>query len=341
MILAVTLGDPGGIGPEIALKAACSRRWPSSLRLVLIGNRGTLRQQARQLRILLPPAWNPTEKKTIPAPVVNWEPDADSGDERFCAAWRAGTTGKTQGKAAAHWIRAAVRGCQEGWFDGMVTGPICKKSLQLARIPFPGHTEYLADLTGAQRYAMMLIGGQIRVVLATRHIPVARIATTLSRQIVIEAVQLTADAVDWLKLKNRTIGVCALNPHAGDQGLIGREEHTIIVPALRLLRRRKIDVEGPVPADVIFHKALKNHYGVVVAMYHDQALAPLKMIAFETGVNLTLGLPILRTSPDHGTAFDIAGTGSAHPGSMIEAIRLAAVLATRKNPWQASRKQST
>jgi 4-hydroxythreonine-4-phosphate dehydrogenase len=146
-------------------------------------------------------------------------------------------------------------------------------------------------------------------------------------------VQLAAQALPWLGVKQKTVGVCALNPHAGDKGILGREEITTIQPALLALRRQGLAVEGPVPGDVIFHQALQGRYGAVVAMYHDQGLGPLKMIAFEDGVNLTLGLPIVRTSPDHGTAFDIAGKGVAHAGSMVAAIRLAARLAHRKNPW--------
>ncbi|MFC1461258.1 4-hydroxythreonine-4-phosphate dehydrogenase PdxA [Verrucomicrobiota bacterium] len=333
IVLAVTLGDPGGIGPETALKAAHSGRRPSSLRLVLIGDRDILQRQARRLRLPMPPTWRPPEKETMASAVVNWEPEIEPGARRFHRTWKPGNTGKTQGKAAALWIRSAVAGCQAGWFHGMVTGPICKKSLKMAQVPFPGHTEYLASLTGTKRYAMMLVGGPLRVVLATRHLPLSRVPRALTRNRIIEAVRLASQAIPWLGLKPNTIGVCALNPHAGDMGLLGKEERDTIIPALRLLRRQGVNVDGPIPADVIFHQALKHRYGAVVAMYHDQGLAPLKMIAFESGVNLTLGLPIVRTSPDHGTAFDIAGKGTAHPGSMIEAIRLAFTLAKRKNPW--------
>lgn len=337
IVLAVTLGDPGGIGPETALKAACSGHWPLSLRLVLIGDRDILRQQARQLRLPMPPIWQPPKRKTIVPVVVNWEPEIDPGAERRHGAWKPGVTGKSQGNAASRWIRNAVAGCQAGWFDGMVTGPICKKSLDLAQVPFPGHTEYLAHLTGTRLFAMMLIGGPLRVVLVTRHLPVSEVPAAITRDRITETVLLASQAVDWLGLKTRTIGVCALNPHAGDQGLLGHEELDTITPALRSLRRQGVNVEGPIPADVIFYQAMQNRYGAVVAMYHDQGLAPLKMIAFESGINLTLGLPIVRTSPDHGTAFDIAGKGVAHPGSMIEAIRLAARLARRKNPWASGR----
>lgn len=332
--LAITLGDPGGIGPEIALKAAYAPHWPRGLRLVLIGHRRFLRHLAGRLQLPVPPVWDRRAKPTSASRVVVWEPEPYSPEMRSDALWRPGITGRRQGRVSALWIRSAVAGCLAGWFDGMVTGPVCKQSLHLAGLPFPGHTEYLADLTRTRRYAMLLMGGPLRVVLATRHIPLARVAAAITRNLVMDAVKLAAQAVDWLELTPRTIGVCALNPHAGDQGLLGREELATLIPAIRALRRQGLAVEGPVPADVIFYQAMQHRFGAVVAMYHDQGLAPLKTIAFETGVNLTLGLPITRTSPDHGTAFDIAGRGTANPASMAAAIRLAARLALRPNPWK-------
>lgn len=332
VVLAITLGDPGGIGPEIALKAAYTHCWPHSLQLVLIGDRDLLSYQARRGKFPVPPAWTPLESRRFRAPIVNWDPA--TGRQQSSRSWLAGVTGRLQGRAAIQWIQAATAGCLSGLFDGMVTGPVCKKSLQLAGFLFPGHTEYLAALTRTRQYAMMLIGEPLRVVLVTRHLPLSRVAPGLTRQSIVDAAAITAQALDWFGVKNRTIGICALNPHAGDQGFLGREEITTIIPAIRALRRRGIPVEGPIPADVIFHQALQRRYGAILAMYHDQGLGPLKMIAFEHGINLTLGLPILRTSPDHGTAFDIAGQDIANPGSMIAAIRLAARLARRKNPWQ-------
>jgi 4-hydroxythreonine-4-phosphate dehydrogenase len=331
--IAITLGDPGGIGPEVALKALYKNPWPVTLRFVLIGSRTILRRQAAQLHLPLPPVWQLADGKNNAARIVNWEPEQDlvTLKEEF----KPGVTGKTQGQAAALWIKAAVNGCMTGRFDALVTGPICKQSLRLAGLPFPGHTEFLASLTGTRSFAMMLLGGPLRVVLVTRHLPLAKVPGAVSRAAIQEAALLAAQALPWLGVKQKTVGVCALNPHAGDNGILGREEITTIRPALRALRRRGLDVEGPVPGDVIFHQALQGRYGAVVAMYHDQGLGPLKMIAFEEGVNLTLGLPIVRTSPDHGTAFDIAGKGMAHAGSMAAAIRLAARLACRKNPWAA------
>lgn len=328
-VLAITLGDPGGIGPEVALKAAY-QRWPGHLQLVLVGSRSLLARQARALRLPLPPPADLSlATKGRGQSVMLWEPPPKAAS----AQWRPGSTGRQEGQAAAHWITAAVRGCQQGLFEGMVTAPICKKSLQLAGWNHPGHTELLAELTGTQRYAMLLMGGPLRVALVTRHIPLASVPKHISSQIIVTTAELTAQALSWLQVKNRLIGMCALNPHAGDQGLLGREEITQLQPAVRTLRRRGIPVAGPIPADIIFHQARQGRYGAILAMYHDQGLGPLKMIAFERGVNLTLGLPILRVSPDHGTAFDIAGRGQADPRSMIATIRLAARLARRPNPW--------
>ncbi len=344
--VAITLGDPGGIGPEVALLALRRARWPRDCRFVLIGSPAVVRARAAHLRLPPPPAWRPADDR-FPARTVLWDPDGDSPpitarSERaphrkirpnVAPAWRPGFTGPAQARAAIGWIHAGVSGCLAGVFDALVTGPICKQSLRLAGLPFPGHTEYLAALTRARRFAMMLIGGPLRVALVTRHLPLARVAAAVTRRAVRETVELAAAGAAWLGGPRRAVGVCALNPHAGDGGLLGGEERTIIAPALRALRRRGLAVAGPIPGDVVFHQARRGRFGAVVAMYHDQGLAPLKMLAFESGVNLTLGLPIVRTSPDHGTAFDIAGTGRAHPGSMTAAIRLAIGLARRPNPW--------
>jgi len=328
--LAVALGDPGGIGPEIALKAVHGKEWPPWARFVFIGSRTVLSAQAARLRLPTPPAWAPGTP--LPGRTALWEPGAgcDGCDgrpfRRAALEWAPGRTGKAHGRAAADWIRAGTTGCLAGWFDGLVTGPICKKSLGLAGIPHPGHTEYLAALTHARRFAMLLMGGPLRVALVTRHVPLAGVPTALTPAAIVETACLAAEALPWLGVRSRMLGICALNPHAGERGALGDEEARIIAPALRALRRRGIEFEGPVPADVIFHNARRGRYGIVVAMYHDQGLGPLKTIAFESGVNLTLGLPILRVSPDHGTAFDLAGTGLADASSLIEAIRFARLM---------------
>ncbi len=337
--LAVTLGDPGGIGMEIALKAAYGRG-PAQLTLVLVGNPRLLSAQARRLRLPLPPAiGHPLDlRRAARRPMVYlWDPDNAQPGRSDRLAWRPGKTGRDYGRLSAAWVKAAVAGCQQGWFDGIVTAPICKKSLALAGLPFPGHTEYLAALTGVKDFAMMLIGGPLRVVLATRHLPLARVPKALTIAGIVATAKLTAAALRWLTAGQpgrAALAICALNPHAGDGGLLGREEAEIIAPAVRRLRRAGLNVVGPVPADVVFHQAARGDYGAVLAMYHDQGLGPLKTLAFDTGVNLTLGLPIIRTSPDHGTAFDIAGRGVADARSMQAAIALANDLARRPNPWR-------
>ncbi|MFO7534463.1 MAG: 4-hydroxythreonine-4-phosphate dehydrogenase PdxA [Kiritimatiellia bacterium] len=324
-VLAVTLGDAGGIGPETALRAALSWTPSSRLSLVLIGSRSVADAAAELIGAAPLPAWSPGGAF---APVCLWE--SGQGRVKFTK----GHPSVGAARDAAAWIETAVEGCLCGLFQGMVTAPICKEGFKKAGIPYPGHTEMLAALTGAPRFAMMLAGGPLRVVLATRHLALTQVPAAVTREAIREAVELTWESLPWLGFPRGKVAVCALNPHAGDGGLLGREEGAVIGPEICALRRRGLDVEGPVPADVVFYQARQGRYAAVVAMYHDQGLGPLKMLAFDRGINVTLGLPIVRTSPDHGTAFDVAWTGKANPRSMIEALRLAVRLARRPNPWR-------
>ena len=217
----------------------------------------------------------------------------------------------------------------------LVTAPVNKEAIVRAGIPFVGQTELLSELAGAERTAMMLLGQDdrgrwLRVALATTHLPIRSVADSLRRETIETVIELAANACRDLGLDRARIAVCGLNPHAGEGGKIGSEEITTIAPAVAVARSRGIEVTGPVSADALFYYAYRGDYDAVVAMYHDQGLAPLKMVAFEQGVNWTLGLPFIRTSPDHGTAYDIAGQGKANPSSMIAAIRLAKQLAKRK-----------
>jgi 4-hydroxythreonine-4-phosphate dehydrogenase len=234
-----------------------------------------------------------------------------------------GTITAEASRTAVAAIERAVRGCLDGELDAMVTAPICKEGLKLAGIHWPGHTEMIAELTGCTRYGMMLMGKGLRVMIATRHLPLRAVADALTKENVLEAIELTGEALNGLGIKNGRIGVCGLNPHAGDGGALGDEEQTIISPAIEAARAKGLNAIGPVPADVIFFQCLEKKYDAVVAMYHDQGLGPLKMHAFDCGVNWTVGLPIIRTSPDHGTAFDIAGKNIASANSMIAAIETA------------------
>jgi 4-hydroxythreonine-4-phosphate dehydrogenase len=231
---------------------------------------------------------------------------------------------------AADWIVEGAKRCLAGELAALVTAPISKQLLRDAGYRFEGHTELLAHVARTKRFAMMLLGGPLRVSLATIHVPLAQVPRLLSKQRIIEVIELSHDLCKRLGIRRPKIGVAGLNPHAGEGGLLGHEERRIIGPAVRQAKRKGINATGPWPADTLFYKAYHGEFDAVVAMYHDQGLAPLKMIAFDTGVNLTLGLPFVRTSPDHGTAFDIAGKGIANPASMIAAINLAARLAARK-----------
>lgn len=325
LAIGVTAGDPNGIGPEIALRAAW-RPQPANRRLVLIGHRTVWERAGAAIRRPVPP-----ERLTLEPPLPRrciWDPDMAPLPRH-----RPGQIHADAARAAYGYVLSAVAAAQNHRLDAIVTAPISKEGFRLAGIREPGHTELLARLTGIRRYAMMLFGDKIRVVLATRHLPLRKVADALTAEAVVEAVEMLARALPWMGFRRARIGVCALNPHAGDGGALGREEKTVIGPALARCRKRGWQVAGPIPADAIFHQHLAGQYDAVVAMYHDQGLGPMKMLSFDRGVNLTLGLPIVRTSPDHGTAFGIAGKGIANPSSMAAAIDWAARLAARPNPW--------
>ncbi len=300
--IGITCGDVNGIGPEVVLKAVLSRTW-DGVKFVLIGPKNVFGDSS---------SWDiPFNEKLTPGKIT-----AEAS------------------KTAVGAIERAVRGCLDGELDAMVTAPICKEGLKLAGVHYPGHTEMIAELTGTKRYGMMLMGKGLRVMLATRHLPLRAVADALTKENILEAIELTGETLTWFGLKNGRIGVCGLNPHAGDGGALGDEESTIITPTIEAACAKGFNAIGPVPADVIFFQALNKQYDAVVAMYHDQGLGPLKMHAFDCGVNLTLGLPIIRTSPDHGTAFGIAGKNIAKPDSMIAAIETAIQLARQPNPWK-------
>ncbi|MDD2237045.1 MAG: 4-hydroxythreonine-4-phosphate dehydrogenase PdxA, partial [Kiritimatiellae bacterium] len=313
--LAITLGDLNGIGPEIALKAVYGCRWPAALRFVFVGDEQLLHGLSESFGFAKPPRWAPGEDWPARCRAVVWAPVSG------VPACTPGRITSAASRTAVAWIRHAVLAAQAGQVDGVVTGPICKEGLKKAGLDLPGHTEFLADLTGVKRYAMMLMGGPLRVILATRHVPLSEVSVRLTPACIRQTATLADEGLRWLGVASPRIGVCGLNPHAGDGGALGGEEKRLIAPVVRALHRAGLNVIGPVPSDVIFYQALRGDYDAVVAMYHDQGLGPLKMIAFEEGVNLTLGLPIVRTSPDHGTAVDISGKNQANPASMKAAMR--------------------
>lgn len=239
-----------------------------------------------------------------------------------------GVAAKETGAASVAFIMTAVKLTKVGCIGGIVTGPINKEAINLAGHHYPGHTELLADLTASKEVGMMILGGPLKIMFVTTHVAIARLSSSLTRERIGRAIRLAHRALrDYFGLARPRIGVAALNPHGGEAGLFGDEERRVILPAARRARAAGIQASDPLPADTLFGKAVRGDYDGVVAMYHDQGLIPLKLVAFGKCVNLTVGLPIIRTSVDHGTAYDIAGKGVADPGSLIEAVALAARLA--------------
>jgi 4-hydroxythreonine-4-phosphate dehydrogenase len=282
--IAITVGDPAGIGPEIAARAAADA--------------GVL--QVCQPIVYAPPAGETFERGVLSA---------------------------AAGRAAYELIVRATGDAQAGIVDALATAPINKEAFRLAGLPWSGHTDLLAHLTAVKRVAMMFHSEKLQVVLATIHIPLAEVPKALTREKLEETIALTAEALPLFHKVPPRIAVAGLNPHAGEHGLFGHEEEQVMAPAIARCRARGVDVSGPYPADTVFARAARGEFDVVIACYHDQGLIPIKLLAFGQAVNVTLGLPIVRTSVDHGTAFDIAGKGTADPGSMIAAVRLAARLA--------------
>lgn len=284
--VAITAGDPAGIGPEIAQKAAADPRVLAVCEPVIYG----------------PPA------------DAHFEPGVLSADA---------------GRAAYDAIRAAVDAAKRGEVAAIATAPVNKLAFARAGLPWKGHTDLLGYLTDRPHAAMMFWSEPLKVVLATVHVPLAEVPAALTREAVDGIIDLTADSLPRFGIMQPRIAVAGLNPHAGEDGLMGVEEQHVLIPAVQAARQRRIEIDGPFPGDTVFVRASRGEFDVVIACYHDQGLIPVKLLAFGRAVNVTLGLPIVRTSVDHGTAFDIAGRGVADPSSMIEATLLAARLAAR------------
>jgi 4-phospho-D-threonate 3-dehydrogenase / 4-phospho-D-erythronate 3-dehydrogenase len=323
-LLALAIGDVTGVGPEVTLKAiAAPADGDRATRYLLVGDEALLTRTRDQLGLSI--SWEPFRNRAAAGPVCLLDPGRP-----LAANLPAGCA--EAANAALSYLTTGAKLCQSGEANALVTAPVNKEAIIKAGHRFVGQTEFLSALAGAKRTAMMLLGRDergrwIRVVLATTHVPLRRVADELTTGQIELAIDLAGEACRLLDLPRARIAVCGLNPHAGEGGKLGTEEHNVIAPAVRRASHKGLDVHGPLPADTVFHQALHGSFDVIVAMYHDQGLTPLKMIAFETGVNWTLGLPFIRTSPDHGTAYDIAGKGIASPSSMISAIRLARQLA--------------
>jgi 4-hydroxythreonine-4-phosphate dehydrogenase len=322
--LALTLGDPAGIGPDITLLAWAARRREPIPPFVVLGDAAVLAARAKALGLSVPIA-EIADPETAPglfADALPLLPVDVSGNVI------AGRPDQAAMSAVKQSIERAVLLVQQGAARAVVTNPISKAMLYRAGFAFPGHTEYLASLASTDGQAllpvMMLVSGPLKVVPVTIHIPLHEVPRALTKDLILAVIETTAkDLGRFFGIERPRLAVTGLNPHAGEDGSLGREEIDIITPAIEAAKRKGLDVTGPHPADTLFHAGARATYDAAIAMYHDQALVPFKTLAFEEGVNVTLGLPFVRTSPDHGTAFAIAGTGKARPTSLIEALRLA------------------
>jgi 4-hydroxythreonine-4-phosphate dehydrogenase len=342
--LGITLGDPAGIGPEVIVRALARRDVRAACRPVVIGDRGSLEAAAARLKKRL--ALRTVDERTLLA--------GDSGrgaslavdllpvSELSARACRPARPSIEGGRATYRYIETATRLAQRGAIDAIVTAPINKAVVTRAGFPISGHTELLRELTGAREVRMMLAGDKLRVVLVTMHVALADVSRVLTVRDVTRTILIAAEHLHrYHGLARPRIAVAGLNPHAGDHGLFGDEEATRIAPAVRRACQAGARASGPYAADSLFFRAVAGEFDAVVAMYHDQGLIPLKLLHFHDGVNVTMGLPILRTSPDHGTAYDIAGRGTADPGSMTAAILLAARMARSRAKRPAARSRRT
>lgn len=318
--IAISLGDVTGIGPEVTLKALAAESQSDDFHYLLIGDVELTRRLNDQLGLQLP--------------LVHYDPK--HGTSRFCLHNPSPETlpadlapgSPAAARAAIAWLTDGAQRCLRMEADALVTAPVNKEAILRSGQAFIGQTEFLSELAGTDQTAMMLLGQDdrgrwLRVALATTHLPLKFVAAQLRADKIDLAITLAAKACKDLGLEHARIGVCALNPHAGEGGQLGTEENSLILPVVQGARVKGLDVDGPFAADSLFYYAYHGNFEAVVAMYHDQGLIPLKMVAFENGVNWTLGLPFVRTSPDHGTAYDIAGKGKANCSSMVAAIRLA------------------
>jgi 4-hydroxythreonine-4-phosphate dehydrogenase len=328
-VLALTSGEPAGIGPDIAIKAWLRRNELKLPVFYLLGDRDALARRAKALGLTVALAEVRAEDAT--AAFGDALPVVATG---HAATAQPGQPDDTSADAALASIRQAVGDVVAGRASAVVTNPIAKSVLYRAGFRHPGHTEFLAEL-GADggpvpQPVMMLWSPALAVVPVTIHVSLRDAIAQLSTDLIVTTVRIVVDGLRrHFGIDHPRLIISGLNPHAGEDGTLGSEEETIIAPAIDLLRESDIDVKGPLPADTLFHEAARKTYDCAICMYHDQALIPIKTLAFDEAVNVTLGLPFVRTSPDHGTAFDIAGTGRANPASLIAALRLAARMAIK------------
>ncbi len=332
--IALTLGDVAGIGPEVIVRALCEPSVQAWCRPIVIGHPDVLRRAVQLVGVNL---------DVRPASTI-----ADFSNDHAISCWNPGggdaavvppgSNDRRAGRAAYDYLVAATRAALADQIDAITTAPLSKAAMHLAGLSYPGHTEILAEACGVREFGMMLflpgiecLGGarhQLGVVHATLHTSIRSVPQLLTTPLILEKIRLIDKFLTTIGCRLRRIAVCALNPHAGEEGLFGDEEIQTIAPAVTIAAAEGIVVTGPLPADTLFKRAVQGNFDGVVAMYHDQGHIALKLVGFDRAVNVTLGLPIVRTSPSHGTAFDIAWKGIARPDGMVEAIRVAALLAT-------------
>jgi 4-phospho-D-threonate 3-dehydrogenase / 4-phospho-D-erythronate 3-dehydrogenase len=327
--IAITMGDPAGIGAEVIIKALADPVLRQRARYIIYGLNEML-HYAADLAEFDVFWWRDQYNgrlRSYPHDVV-----VVDYDQHSMLGHAVRSASKMGGESSMRFCLDAIDSAQKKLVDAVVTAPISKESWRMAGFGYPGHTELFAHRTGCRRYNMMFTGGPLRVVLATVHIPLMAVWNKLNIGAVFQPIELAHQTLqEWFDIPRPRIAVCGLNPHASENGQFGDEEERIISPAILMAREQGIDVSGPFPSDTIFMRAQHGGFDAVIAMYHDQGLIPVKLLAFDRAVNTTIGLPIIRTSPDHGTAFDIMGRNRANPGSMRSAIELAVDLAVKRH----------
>ena len=336
--IAITTGDPAGIGPEVVLKALVDRELLNTAYWVVIGDAAILNMVGKQIG-LNPPDCIIQDGKQISAQWSCYKTGQKSAkttqvcllDLRQLAPseFTIGQLSAVCGSAALEYVRTATQLCLDGQADAIVTAPLNKEAVSLTEQSFSGHTEFIASLSGAAESRMLLVNDLLRVIHVSTHCPL-RIACELDPPRILRTIQLGHEALQLLGFAHPRIAVCGLNPHAGENGLFGSEDLELIAPAIQSARNMGMMCEGPFPADALFIKAVRGAYDLVVAMYHDQGHVPMKLLDFENTINVSLGLPIIRTSVDHGTAFDIVGKNQADPSSMKAAMKLAVTMSLNR-----------
>ena len=325
-LIAITMGDPSGIGPEIIVKALEDPAVRERCVPFVIGDRLVMERAVKVCGSpsVLQEILAPEESRQVPAGSIPLLVLSKLTPEDVIY----GAPGARAGDAVFRYICEAARLCREGLADAMATAPISKKSMNMAGHDYPGHTELLAELCGTDDFVMMLAGDRLRVSLVTIHEALSAVPALITPERVLKTIRVTSRGLTQLTGKAAPrLAVAGLNPHCGEEGMFGDEDRLIVAPAVAAARAEGIDAIGPLPADTLFHFAANGAYDGVVTMYHDQGLIPLKMLHFDDGVNVTLGLPIIRTSVDHGTAYQLAGSASASPASLLAALRMAADMA--------------